>query len=147
MAYSYAELKQKHREMIDRLPIRYADSEEQFKEMMAAWNLDSSTDTDKIFSVGYGWYMLKKDVGLLEDYLTESEKEIKEAIESDETGYGYVYQMFYKALSDSDFRNSLNPYPALDSIGITAEEVKSEPRFMNGFVKAVCDLLNIQTTF
>lgn len=60
----YAEMKKRHQEEVNQLPLGFAFSNKQFEEMMEKWGL-SPADTDKICSIGAGGYIQKKDQSLL----------------------------------------------------------------------------------
>ena len=61
----YMELKRRQQEEFNALPLGFAFSQKQFNEMMENWDLDPGKDTDKIYHVGAGGYIQKKDAELL----------------------------------------------------------------------------------
>ena len=50
----YQKLRDRQQQEFNSLPLGFAFSDKQFREVMQAWGLDPEKDTDKIFSIGYG---------------------------------------------------------------------------------------------
>ena len=71
----YTELLKKHQDMVNALPMHFAFGQEQFDEMLTknGWNVDD------IEHVGFGGYMLKKDLPLYKQTM-DSIAEEKERI-------------------------------------------------------------------
>ena len=90
----YAELRNRQQEEFNALPLGFAFGDKQFEEMMKKWGLDPEKDLDKIYSVGYGGYIQKKDAELLHKTRERHDAEMEAAIEADKTGEDFIYQMF-----------------------------------------------------
>lgn len=60
----------------DKLPIKWAFTDEKFKEIMQEWGL-SENDTDKICNIGYGGIMRKSDLALLTEHTKKFDLENK----------------------------------------------------------------------
>lgn len=67
----YQEWTKKRQDEFNALPIRFAFSNAQFKEMMEGWGL-TENDTDKIYKLGNGGFYQKKDAQLIRDYFNKS---------------------------------------------------------------------------
>lgn len=63
----YAKLRQRQQEEFNALPLGFAFGQKQFDEMMRGWGLDPEKDIDKIYSIGAGGYVQKKDAELLHE--------------------------------------------------------------------------------
>lgn len=80
----YAELRQKHQERIDALPLGFAFSDKQFKEVMAEWGL-AENDTDKLFALPYGGgFYQRKDAELVRKTFEETHDEMERAMQDDD---------------------------------------------------------------
>lgn len=105
--------------------------------MMEKWGLDPEKDCDKIFSIGYGGYVQKKDAELLHQTRARHDAEMEEAIAEDKTGEGFIYEMFLNELADHEYGYTRDTEDTLDALGLTAKEVLEDPRLKHGLEKAV----------
>ena len=108
---NYNELRNKQQKEVDNFPFGFAFSTKQFNEMMASWGLNPETDLDKIYSIGGGGYIQKKDSDAMDEMfarheeeraeLMEDLKELEEAIfyEMKNHEYFYNYQKNYDVLN------------------------------------------------
>lgn len=72
----YAELRQRHQQEVNALPIGFAFGNAQFAEMMWGWGLDPEKDLDKIYRLGStGGYYKKSDAQLIRDTFSRHEAE------------------------------------------------------------------------
>lgn len=133
----YAEMRQRQQEEFNALPLRFAFGQEQFNEMMEKWGLNPEKDCDKILSIGYGGYVQKKDAELLHQTQARHDAEMEKAVAEDETGEGFIYEMFLNELADHEYGYTRDTEDTLDALGYTAEEVLSDPRLKHGFEKAI----------
>lgn len=99
----YAKLRQRQQEEFNALPLGFAFGQKQFDEMMRGWGLDPEKDIDKIYSIGAGGYVQKKDAELLHETHKRLDEEIEAAIAADETGEGFIYEMFLYELDNHEF--------------------------------------------
>lgn len=100
----YAELRNRQQKEFNALPLGFAFGDKQFEEMMKKWGLDPEKDLDKIYSVGYGGYIQKKDAELLHKTRERHDAEMEAAIEADKTGRNFIYQMFLYDLDNHRIR-------------------------------------------
>ena len=82
---SYQEIRKRHQEEFDLLPIFFAYGNKQFKEGMQSFNL-TMADVGLISTIGSGGYIRKTDSGLINDLMTAHDKEFDAAIDADKTG-------------------------------------------------------------
>lgn len=81
----YQEFKKQQQDEFDKLPMKAAFGDKQFKEMMAEWGLTTSKENlEKIYSIGAGAYCLKKDYHLFIEFGERSVKEDEEFYSNDE---------------------------------------------------------------
>lgn len=136
MMNKYAELKQRQQEEFNALPLGFAFSNKQFAEMMTGWGLDPEKDTGKIYSVGAGGYIQKKDSELLHQTIDRLDAELKAAIAEDKTGYGFIYHMFLYELANHEYGYTGDAEPVLDELGYTYDQLNADKRLLRGFEKA-----------
>lgn len=136
----YAELRQRQQEEFNALPLGFAFGQKQFDEMMRGWGLDPEKDTDKIYSIGAGGYVQKKDAELLHETHKRLDEEMEAAIAADETGEGFIYEMFLYELDNHEFGYTMDTEDTLDALGYTAEQVLADPRLKRGIEKAVTEI-------
>lgn len=140
MTNRYAELRHRQQETFNNLPLGFAFSNKQFDEMMQNWGLDPEKDTDKIYSIGAGGYVQKKDAELMHKTMDELDTEMQAAIAADETGEGFIYEMFLYELDNHEYSYTGDTEETLDALGYTAEQVLGEPRLKRGMAKAVREI-------
>jgi len=132
----YAELRQRQQEEFNALPLGFAFSQKQFDEMMRGWGLDPEKDTGKIYSIGAGGYVQKKDADLLHQTRERHDAELAAAIEADKTGDGFIYEMFLYELDNHEYGYTGESEDTLDALCLTAQEVAADKRLLRGFEKA-----------
>ena len=105
---------------------------------MRGWGLDPEKDLDKIYRLGStGGYYKKTDAQLIRDTLNRHEAELREAIDGDKTGEGFIYEMFLYELDNHEYGYTRDTEDTLDALGYTADEVLGDPRLKRGIEKAV----------
>ena len=135
----YVELKQRQQAEFNAFPMQFAFSERQFAEGMAALGLEP-TDTDKIYSAPGGGFYRRKDSHRLQEMTDRFDRELAEAIAADETGEGFIYEMFLCELDDHEYGYTGDTTDALCALGYTAAEILGDPRLRRGFEKAVAEI-------
>lgn len=140
MSNAYRELKEKQQEEFNKFPLGAAFSNEQFKEMMEKWGLKEK-DTDKIISLGAGAFIRKADKEAFLDLNRRHTAQLKEAIAADETGEGFIYQMFYYELANHEYGYTGDLEDTLDVLGYTAEEINADERLLRGLNKAADEIM------
>lgn len=136
----YAELRQRQQEEFNALPLGFAFGQKQFNEMMRNWDLDPEEDTDKIYSIGYGGYVRKKDADLLHTTRNRHDTEMAAAIAEDKTGEGFIYEMFLYELDNHEYGYTRDIEDTLNALGYTAKEVLGDPRLKRGIEKAITEI-------
>lgn len=133
----YRELRSKQQAVFNDLPLGWAFGQKQFDEMMQKWALDPEKDTDKIYSIGGGGYVQKKDADLLHKTMDELNAEFQSAIAADETGEGFIYEMFLDELENHEYGYTHDISDTLDALGYTLDEVKADQRLIKGLAMAM----------
>ncbi|MCI8351951.1 MAG: hypothetical protein HFJ86_12455 [Oscillospiraceae bacterium] len=138
----YAQLRNRQQGEFNALPLGFAFGQKQFDEMMQSWGLDPEKDVYKIYSIGAGGYIQKKDADLLHQTRKRHDAEMAAAIAEDETGEGFIYEMFLYELDDHEFGYTMDTEDTLDALGYTKDEVLGDPRLKRGLEKAVTKICN-----
>lgn len=129
---AYAEMKARHQERVNALPIKFAFSMDQFREAMESWGL-TENDTDKIYKMGgAGGFYRREDSELIFGTFEENEIEKKAAISNDLDGSGFIKDMFRYELANHEYCITYDLEPTLDALGLTEDEVLNNPALLNG---------------
>lgn len=136
---TYKILKEKHEKEFSEFPKFFAYSDKQFEEGMQKLGL-TPEDTDKILSIGGGGFIRKTDSDALSELFDRHETEMKEAIEADQTGDGFVYDMFNYELRNHEYGYTFDIGPTLEALGLTREEINNNKRLLHGLSKAVNEI-------
>jgi hypothetical protein len=131
MANKYLELKNKMQKEVDNFPMVFAFSNEQFKEAMEKLGL-TENDTDKIYSIGGGGYIRKTDSEAFGELIERHEKEMQAEIDKDETGEGFIKDMFYYELCNHEYSYTRDTESTLDALDLTIQEVRASEKLSHG---------------
>lgn len=132
----YSELRNRQQEEINALPIMFAFSNKQFDEGMRKLGLEP-TDTDKIYSIGGGGYIRKTDSDSLHEMINRHADEIQKEVDGDQTGEGFIYEMFLYELSNHEFGYTGDVEDTLDALDLTFEDIENSPNLKHGLKKAI----------
>lgn len=133
MANKYRELKTKLEEKINSLPIKYAFSREQLDQLLKEWGVDVT----QIESMGYGAFIKTADKEMVKKAFDDIDAERKAAIAADETGMGFIYDMFLYELRNHEYAYTGDSEDTVDSLGLTYKEIEADARLKKGF-EAAC---------
>ena len=67
-------------------------------------------------------------------------RELAAAIEEDETGEGFVYEMFLYELKNHEYGYTRDTKDTLEALGYTAEEVTGNPKLKRSLEKAIAEI-------
>lgn len=132
----YRKMRNRQQQEFNALPLKFAFRQKQFDEMMQGWGLHPELDIEKIYSIGNGGYIQKKDIALLRQTSAQHRQELSAAIEADTTGNGFIFQMFYCELVNHEYSYTGEAEDALDALGYTLEQVLADHRLRRGFERA-----------
>lgn len=134
----YAEMRKRQQQEANALPMKTAVGPEQFNNMMKGWGLNpkSSEDIGEIVPLGFNTYCLKKDYRMVKRTLRSFSMERQAAIAADETGEGFICDMFYEALANHEYSVTLDETDALLALGLSWETIYNDNRFLVGLEKA-----------
>ena len=136
----YADLKQRQQQEFSAFPMQFAFSDSQFAEGMAALGL-KPTDTDKIYKAPGGGFYRREDGPRLYDMMERFDQELQEAIASDKTGDGFIYEMFLYELGNHEYDVTLDLDETLDALDYTMDAIQADPRLCHGLERARLEIL------
>ena len=139
----YRAMKKRHQQEVHAFPLGYAFGNQQFKELMSKWGLDADKKEDlaQVSSLFVGAYILKKDIPAYRDMCHRHQEEREAAIAADQTGDGYIYQMFLCELEDHEYGYTRDTEDALTILGYTIQDVLGDPRLKHGIEKAEAKII------
>ena len=141
----YQEMRDRQQQEFNALPLGFAFGQKQFNEMMRGWGLHPERDVKEVTCIGNGGYIQKKDVELLRQTSARHKEEIAAAIESDTTGDGFIFQMFYRELKNREYGYTGDADDTLDALNYTMEQVQSDQRLYRGFQQACKKIMEEET--
>ena len=135
---TYKAMKARQQKEVDEFPFGFAFSEQQFEKMMKNWGLDhnSKEDLEKISRTISGGFIQKKDIPAMKEMFQRHGMEREDAIVSDKTGEGYIYQMFLYELKNYEFGYTGDSDDVVEALDLTYEEIEANPALKNGFEMA-----------
>ena len=136
---AYEEMKKRHQEEVNALPMYWAFTEERFEEVLKELGL-TKNDTDKLCNTFGGGFCLAKDAKMIADTLVRHSKEKRSAIEADKTGDGFIKDMFLSELRNHEYTYTLETEETIESCGFTEEQVEADPRLKLGLEAAAKQL-------
>lgn len=137
----YIRLKKQHQQEMDAAPLGFAFNDSQFGEMMEKWGLKES-DTDKICGIGVpGAFIQKKDAEAFNRMCARHRKEEQKAVDSDASGDGYIYWMFYTELQDHEYGYTGDVEETLDALGYTYKDIEENSNLRHGLTKAARQIM------
>ncbi len=125
MKESYNQLKERHQQETNALPLGFAFSNEQFNEMMQKWGLDgdSKEDLRKIVSIGYGGYVQKKDADLMHETFERHDKEKKQFRKDKKS---YVEEILYQMVNVEFCINGQAIFDLASQLGMEEKEFEND---------------------
>lgn len=136
---TYAEMKKRHQEEVNALPMYWAFSDEQFDQQLKELGL-TRNDTGKLCKTFGGGFCLTKDAQMIADTLTRNVKEVEAAIKADETGDGFIKGMFLYELRNHEYTYTCEVEETAEACGYTMEQIESDERLRHGLEVAAKEL-------
>lgn len=137
----YVELKEKQQKEFNELSEKimfFAFSEEQFDEGLAKFGITRENMKDKILRFGgTGGYLLKDNEHELDELFQKQRAELRQEIDKDKTGEGFIRQMFEYELSNHEYRYTGSLEETLDAVDLTAKSIEESKALQNGLQLAL----------
>ena len=116
----YTELKQKHEKELNNFKdMFFAFNDKQFNEGMESIGL-TEKDTDKIYSLGGGGYILKEKSKDFNNMFENRHTELSEALKDKD----FLLDALSYELANHEFCITYDYEPTFESLGITIEDIK-----------------------
>ena len=132
----YINLQNRHQKEFNDFPMFFAFNEEQFAEGMAKLGL-KETDTNKIYTIGYGGYIRKSDSSRFEALMKKHRTEKERAITNDVTGEGYIKQMFEYELANHEYGYTRDLAETLEALDLTIAHINKSKSLKRGLTLAL----------
>ena len=136
----YEDLKQRQQQEFSAFPMQFAFSDSQFAEGMAALGL-KPTDTGKIYKAPGGGFYRREDGPRLAEMMDRFDRELQEAIAEDETGDGFIFEMFLYELGNHEYDVTLDLDETLAALDYTMDAIQADPRLSHGLERARLEIL------
>ena len=138
---TYQEMKKRHQDEINALPLAFAFSDEQLRAKLDAWNItEEEAVAGAIINIGHGGFIRSSDEALVMGTFERITREEDAARAADLTGDGYIYEMFLTELNNHEYSYTGDIMETLDALHITPEELNASPALQNGLKKAVKEI-------
>ena len=136
MKNHYSKMRARHQEEFNAFPMFFAFDEQQFSEGMRRLGLRPS-DMNQVYTIaGTGGFYRKCDAPKLHEIFARHRRELRDAIATDKTGEGFIYDMFVCELKNHEFAYTGNVQETLDALGITADFMDDMPQLRLGLSEA-----------
>lgn len=124
----YEELKAKHQEEVNKLPIYFAFGERQIDELIEKLGFkDENELKENVFTIGAGSVILNKDKDKVLNTLLKHDKEMIKLFENDE----FLQSAFEYELANHEYIITYDISDTLRALGIKLEEYQENERYQN----------------
>lgn len=127
----YVELKNKHSKEVNEFPMKFAFSEQQFEKAMQELGL-TKDDKDKVMGISGGGFIRKTDAKAFAEMFERQEREMKELIDADETGEGFILDMFTYELCNHEYGITYEEEDTLIALGLSPKTIADSPSLSHG---------------
>lgn len=123
---------------VNEFPMFFAFSNKQFEEGKIKLNIQDDSELSKIPG---GGFIKKSDDKRFLDMLIKHELELRENIDADETGEGFIYTMFLYELNNHEYGYTYELDDTLDALGLDYMDIEESYNLSNGLLKAKNEIL------
>ena len=143
MFETYQEIKKRQEEELKKIPIKFAFTDEQFKQGMKELGLNEN-DTDKIVSIGAGGFMKKTDVEAYKEMQKKHNKEFWTEIAKDKVGDKFIKNMFLYELNNHEYSYTNDITDTLMSLGLSNKDIEENKNLRTGLILAEKEILQAE---
>ena len=130
---TYSEMKERHQQEVNALPIKFAFSNNQFKDICKSWGFTVDDAPNMIYSGGMGMYYLRKDSDLIRDTFERVGREESDALRS---SFDFAVQAFEYEMYNHEYSYTMEADDMLDSLGLDWSDLNDDPMLLSAFRKA-----------
>lgn len=142
MKETYYQMKERHRKTIDKLPLKFAFNNKQFREAMESLGL-KETDTDKVVSIGAGGFCTPETAEKLNNICKKQHDELTEAMKDD----NFLQDAFEYELGNHEYIITWDVTYVLLALNIKPKEYIKNDRYIRIMKKAKENYLNEMKKF
>ena len=125
---TYKQMKDRHQNEVNALPMAFAFGNDQYREMLAAWGItEEEAAAGAVIGIGAGGFIKASDRDLVVGTFERIRNEQRAAIESDTTGTGYIYQGLKYELINHEYAYTGDATEAVMAVGLTEADLESLP--------------------
>ena len=138
----YNEMKARHQQTFSEWTpgkMFFAFSKGQLADGMRELGLDPEKDFSEICALPAGGFCRKESAKEFKAMFAGFDKELHDAIEADQTGEGFIYDMFYSELTNHEFSYTGRAEDALEALGIDPAELDNNKALAHGLALAMQD--------
>lgn len=130
---TYRELKERQQQEVNAFPMFAAFSEKQFDEGMKRLKIKTRKE---VLSIGAGVFIRKSDRDAFVGMMKRHTDEIKQACADDQTGDGFIFDMFYTCLANHEYSYTGDLTDGINETPFTLDEINGNPALLHGLKKA-----------
>ena len=130
---TYRELKERQQQEVNAFPMFAAFSEKQFDEGMQRLKIKSRKN---VLSIGAGVFIRKDDRDAFVSMMKRHTDEVKQACAADQTGDGFIFDMFYSCLADHEYSYTRDLADGIAATPFTIDEINANAALLHGLSKA-----------
>lgn len=135
---TYKAMIDRHQSIVNALPLAFAFSEKQYKRKLAEWNItEEEARAGAVVGIGAGGFIRSTDKQLVADTFEQIQEEKRAAIAADQTGDGFIYEMFLYELQNHEFIITQDTSETLAALEITEKELNASQALRHGLSKAI----------
>ena len=142
----YKELMKRQKEERDLFPLIFAFDDDQLKDSLKKLGF-KETDRDKVLYIGNNFYIPKDKMKDWDQMNIRHISELKEEINKDKTGTGFIYDMFFCELNNHEFSYTEDYEDTLKALHITEKDLQTNKNLRHGLDLAMKDILEKQEDF
>lgn len=138
---TYKEMRERHQNEVNALPLAFAFSRDRYREKLAEWNIsEEDARNGAIVGIGGGGFCRAEDHNDVLATFKRIHDETQAAIDADATGDGYIYQMFLYELNNHEFSYTGDVDDTLTALGISEEDIAANEALRHGLNRAIREI-------
>lgn len=137
---TYNQMKMRHQNEVNKLPIKYAFGKKQYKEMLDSFGFADKSEeyiAENLTSVfGIGDYALKKDVPHILSVINNNSEELRNALTGENADEDFIFDAIITELNNHEYSYTCEPDEALCALGLTPSIIANSEKLTGIFDRA-----------